>query len=293
MPTRSPGSTMSRATSTRSPTGSPGCAPGPISPTAPTGSPSPAAMAERALAVEEKLSDALHERLTQRFVDRRTSVLMRDLGRKGAGEFPVHRSTSRARSASAPIAIGRLQGFSFEVDPAARHADRKMLLATAERRLAGEYEKRAAALVADSDEHFSLRTEAGRPVAILWRGHEVARLGPGKNLLSPARPARPAARSRVAARPRRGDRAAAGLGPRARSSGRSRRCARPAPPPRIRQRRRRRCARCWRCWSTKAGSSRATQVAAAARRARPRAAPRRHRASASASARSTCSCRRC
>ena len=82
-------------------------------------------------------------------------------------------------------AIGRLQGFAFEVDPAARHADRKMLLATAERRLAGEYEKRAAALVADTDDHFALRTEAGQPVAILWRGHEVARLGPGKNLLSP------------------------------------------------------------------------------------------------------------
>ena len=62
-------------------------------------------------------------------------------------------------------AIGRLQGFSFEVDPAARHADRKMLLATAERRLAGEYEKRAAALVADTDQHFSLRTEPGQPVA--------------------------------------------------------------------------------------------------------------------------------
>ena len=71
------------------------------------------------------------------------------------------------------------------VDPSARHADRKMLLATAERRLAGEYEKRAAALVADRDQHFTLRTEAGAPVAILWRGHEVAKLGPGKNLLSP------------------------------------------------------------------------------------------------------------
>jgi ATP-dependent RNA helicase SUPV3L1/SUV3 len=81
--------------------------------------------------------------------------------------------------------IGRMEGFSFEVDPAARHADRKMLLATAERRLGGEYEKRAAALVADTDEHFSLRTEPEQPVAILWRGHEVARLGPGKNLLSP------------------------------------------------------------------------------------------------------------
>src|SRR3546814_20594293 len=60
-----------------------------------------------------------------------------------------------------------------------------MLLATAERRLGGEYEKRAGALVADTDDHFSLRTEPGESVAILWRGHEVARLGPGKNLLSP------------------------------------------------------------------------------------------------------------
>jgi ATP-dependent RNA helicase SUPV3L1/SUV3 len=60
-----------------------------------------------------------------------------------------------------------------------------MLLATAERRLGGEFEKRAAALAADTDDHFTLRTESGQAVAILWRGHEVARLAPGKNLLSP------------------------------------------------------------------------------------------------------------
>ncbi|HEY0312531.1 MAG TPA: helicase-related protein [Allosphingosinicella sp.] len=144
----------------------------------------PEAMAERARQVEEKLSDALHERLTQRFVDRRTSVLLRDIGRKGAGEFPVI-VDEQGEVTVGSFAIGRMEGFAFEVDPSARHADRKMLLATAERRLGGEYEKRAAALVADTDEHFTLRTEAEKPVAILWRGHEVARLGPGKNLLSP------------------------------------------------------------------------------------------------------------
>ncbi|MDQ8756648.1 helicase-related protein [Sphingosinicella sp. LHD-64] len=144
----------------------------------------PAEMAERAMAVEEKLSEALHERLTQRFVDRRTAVLMRDLGRKGAGEFPVLIDEAGEVSVGS-YAIGKLSGFAFEVDPAARHADRKMLLATAERRLAGEYEKRAAALVADTDDHFALGTEADKPVSVLWRGHEVARLGPGKNLLSP------------------------------------------------------------------------------------------------------------
>jgi ATP-dependent RNA helicase SUPV3L1/SUV3 len=144
----------------------------------------PREMAERARGIEEKLSDALHERLTQRFVDRRTSVLLKDLGAKGAITHPVIVDEQGEVSVGS-YAIGRLQGFSFEVDPAARHADRKMLLAAAERRLGGEYEKRAAALVADTDEHFSLRGEAGLPPAILWRGHEVARMVPGKNLLSP------------------------------------------------------------------------------------------------------------
>jgi ATP-dependent RNA helicase SUPV3L1/SUV3 len=144
----------------------------------------PATMAERTREVEEKLSDALHERLTQRFVDRRTSVLMKDLGSKGTGEFPVL-VDEQGEVTVGTYPIGRMEGFHFEVDPAARHSDRKMLLATAERRLGGEYEKRAAALVADTDDHFTLRTEAAKPVAILWRGHEVARLGAGKNLLSP------------------------------------------------------------------------------------------------------------
>jgi ATP-dependent RNA helicase SUPV3L1/SUV3 len=143
----------------------------------------PDEMAERARAVEEKLSDALHERLTQRFVDRRTSVLMRDVG-KGAGEFPVL-VDEQGEVSVGTYPIGRLEGFHFEVDPTARHADRKMLLATAERRLGGEFERRAAALVADTDDHFSLRTEPGQPIALLWRGHLVAKLGPGKNLLSP------------------------------------------------------------------------------------------------------------
>lgn len=143
----------------------------------------PESMAERTREVEERLSDALHERLTQRFVDRRTSVLMRDVGGK-TGEFPVIVDEQGEVSVGS-YAIGRMEGFHFEVDPGARHADRKMLLATADRRLGGEYEKRASALVADTDDHFQLRTESGETVAILWRGHEVARLGPGKNLLSP------------------------------------------------------------------------------------------------------------
>ena len=39
--------------------------------------------AERTRTLEEKLSDALHQRLTQRFVDRRTTALLRQIGAKG------------------------------------------------------------------------------------------------------------------------------------------------------------------------------------------------------------------
>ncbi|HZG09399.1 MAG TPA: helicase-related protein [Allosphingosinicella sp.] len=144
----------------------------------------PVTMAERTREVEQKLSDALHERLTQRFVDKRTSVLLRDIGKRGAGEFPVL-VDEQGEVTVGSFPIGRMEGFGFEVDPTAKHADRKMLLATAERRLGGEYEKRAAALAADSDDRFTLRTVSGQAVALLWGGHEVARLGPGKNLLSP------------------------------------------------------------------------------------------------------------
>jgi len=143
----------------------------------------PDAMAQRSREVEEKLSDALHERLTQRFVDRRTSALMRDL--KGQGvDFPVI-VDEQGEVTVGTFAIGRLDGFHFEVDPAARHADRKMLLAAAERRLGGEFERRADALVADDDRGFALAPEGAAAVAILWRGHVVARLAAGKNLLSP------------------------------------------------------------------------------------------------------------
>src|SRR5687768_4483068 len=49
----------------------------------------PKKWAERTMEVEARLSDALHERLTQRFVDRRTAVLVRDIGARGSDALPV------------------------------------------------------------------------------------------------------------------------------------------------------------------------------------------------------------
>ena len=144
----------------------------------------PVLWAERARGIEEKLSDALHQRLTQRFVDRRTSVLMRDLGARGADILPMKVAEDGTVTVDGEP-IGVLIGFRFKADPQARHGDMKRLMAAAERRLGEELGKRAKALVADEDSGFSLATDVGRPVALFWRGDVVARLARGKALLKP------------------------------------------------------------------------------------------------------------
>ena len=144
----------------------------------------PAKWAERTRDIEERLSDALHQRLTQRFVDRRTAVLMRDLGARGADMLPVKVDEDGVVTVDGEP-IGRLIGFRFKGDHQARHGDMKRLLAAAERRLGAELASRAHALAADGDDAFTLATDVGRPVALFWRGDVVARLERGRTMLAP------------------------------------------------------------------------------------------------------------
>ncbi|MFL6738604.1 MAG: helicase, partial [Sphingomicrobium sp.] len=144
----------------------------------------PAKWTERTREVESRLSDALHERLTQRFVDRRTAVLVRDIGARGADALPVTVAADGEVSVG-PEPIGHLAGFEFRVDPLARLADKRLLLAAAERRLGDELDRRAARLCEAPDSDFRMIEEAGG-LAIGWDGHILARLAPGRSLLEPA-----------------------------------------------------------------------------------------------------------
>src|SRR4029453_17193875 len=92
----------------------------------------PRKWAERTKSVEARLSDALHERLTQRFVHRPTAVLVRDIGARGADALPVTVAADGEVSVG-PEPIGHLAGFEFRVDPTARLADKRLLLAGAAR----------------------------------------------------------------------------------------------------------------------------------------------------------------
>ena len=145
----------------------------------------PAKGAERTRSVEARLSDALHAALTQRFVDRRTAVLVRDIGARGADALPVTVAADGEVSVG-PEPIGHLAGFSFKVDPSARLADKRLLLAAAERRLGDELDRRAKALCEAQDAAFALAIEPSGAVGIAWDGHVLARLAPGRSLLEPA-----------------------------------------------------------------------------------------------------------
>ena len=120
-------------------------------------------MAARARAVEAKLSDALHARLTERFVNRRTTLLMKSLG-QDASALPVTLEADGHLTVEGE-SIGRLEGFRFHVDPAAGVADRRMLLAAGEKALPALLERRAEWLL--SEGIAELEISGG---AIRWSG---------------------------------------------------------------------------------------------------------------------------
>ncbi|MGX7951225.1 helicase-related protein [Tsuneonella sp. HG249] len=125
-------------------------------------------MAARAHAVEARLSDALHARLTERFVNRRTAILMKSLGVDPA-LLPVALGADDVVTVE-DEPIGHLEGFRFVVDRGASHSDRRMLLAAAERSLPRLLAARAQTLAHSLDQ---LSLKAG---FICWDGSELAQL---------------------------------------------------------------------------------------------------------------------
>ncbi|MGQ3355620.1 MAG: helicase-related protein, partial [Phreatobacter sp.] len=129
--------------------------------------------------VEDILSDALHERLTQRFVDRRTSVLMRRLRENTMLEAEITKTGDVTVEGQH---VGRLEGFRFAPDPLAGDGEAgKALRAAASKALAGEIDQRAEKLAASGDETFILSNDG----TIRWRGEAVAKLVGGDKVLSP------------------------------------------------------------------------------------------------------------
>jgi ATP-dependent RNA helicase SUPV3L1/SUV3 len=129
-------------------------------------------------AVEDRLSDALHERLTERFVDRRTSVLMRRLRENTVLETDIGKSGEVVVEGHA---IGRLDGFMFTPDTSSAGSEAKALAGAAQKALAGEIDARATRLAQAADGQFVLATDG----AVRWLGQPVGRLTAGEEALKP------------------------------------------------------------------------------------------------------------
>ncbi|MBI1779730.1 MAG: disulfide oxidoreductase [Proteobacteria bacterium] len=133
---------------------------------------------ERTRAIEDKLSDALHDRLTQRFVDRRAAVLVKALSDPAELMASV-RSDGEVLVEGHPV--GHLEGFHFVPDGEASAESARHLLAAARRVLPAEIQRRIERLIAAPDADLAL-DENGR---IRWQGAVVAKLAAGRSALAP------------------------------------------------------------------------------------------------------------
>jgi ATP-dependent RNA helicase SUPV3L1/SUV3 len=129
-------------------------------------------------AVEDKLSDALHERLTERFVDRRTSVLMRRLRENTVLETDIGKGGGVVVEGHT---IGRLDGFMFTPDASSAGSEAKALAGAAQKALAGEIDARASRLAHAADGQLLLTTDG----TIRWLGQPVGKLIAGEEPLKP------------------------------------------------------------------------------------------------------------
>ena len=129
-------------------------------------------------AVEDRLSDALHERLTQRFVDRRTSVLLRRLKQKEALLAEVN---DKGEVTVEGEFVGRLEGFRFSPDKGAQGAEAKALKAASLQALAPQFHLRADRFYNAPDTEIDFTEQGG----LMWGEHAVGKLVSGADALNP------------------------------------------------------------------------------------------------------------
>lgn len=128
--------------------------------------------------IEDRLSDALHEQLTQRFVDKRTSVLMKSMRDKDSLFAEIEKD---GRVVVEKQYVGKLEGFCFTPDQAAAGVHGKAARNAAAKVLVHELAARSDRLAAAPDTAFTLTREG----QIVWEHQEIGRLAPSDDPLKP------------------------------------------------------------------------------------------------------------
>ena len=133
---------------------------------------------EKTRDIEDRLSDALHERLTKRFVDRRTSVLMKRLRENTMLEAEI---SPAGEVLVEGHHVGEFEGFRFTVDQQAEGEDAKAVRAAAQKALAREFETRAERFANAPNGDLALGSDG----VLRWIGAPVATLVAGEDALKP------------------------------------------------------------------------------------------------------------
>ncbi|WP_419739809.1 helicase-related protein [Ruegeria sp.] len=133
---------------------------------------------EETRTVEDRLSDALHDRLTQRFVDRRTSVLLRRLKQKEALLAEVN---DKGEVTVEGEFVGRLEGFRFTPDKSAQGAEAKALKSASLQALAPQFHLRADRFYNAPDTEIDFTDQGG----LMWGEYAVGKLVAGAEPLKP------------------------------------------------------------------------------------------------------------
>ena len=129
-------------------------------------------------AVEDRLSDALHIALTQRFVDRRTSILMRRLKQKESLVADVNKDGEVTVEEQF---VGRLEGFRFQQDVSGSPDEAKTLRSASLQALTPEFHLRADRMYNAPDTEFDFTEQGG----LMWGTSAVGKLIPGPDALKP------------------------------------------------------------------------------------------------------------
>jgi len=134
---------------------------------------------EETRAVEDRLSDALHAALTQRFVDRRTSVLLRRLKQK---EALVAEVNDKGEVTVEGEFAGRLEGFRFQQDASATADAARTLAQAALQALKPEFHLRADRFYNAPDTELDFTEQGG----LMWGTNAVGKLVKGGEAAKPA-----------------------------------------------------------------------------------------------------------
>ena len=128
--------------------------------------------------VEDRLSDALHQALIERFVDRRTSKLLKGMGSE------TYMSATIKDNGDVVVddqIIGHLEGLKFTPSESTSELESKAVQAAAEKVVAPEVNRRLTSLCGGMHSIFTL-SDRGQ---ILWGGKVVGKVGAGGTPMNP------------------------------------------------------------------------------------------------------------